>query len=387
MSKKLLLILSDYISSWIYKGEVIERYYNPGNLFDEVHILFTNDDKPDVSFLQPMVGDAKIFIYNYPEPPGFLKKTLGWQPFLMKKWANGAIEIAQRIKPDLIRCHGLFLNTFLAVEIKKKMQVPVITSLHGNPDVDYLRGRLARTWKDKIIGQCHGVIERYCLKYIDHVIAVYSPIVSYLEKHLVKSFSVIHNVVAINAPIKKNYNFDSNNVNLICVGRQTVLQKDPSNIIRALASLNKVNLTIIGDGDLHQGLIELANGLGVADRVKFIKNIDNKSILSLMQKSDFFIYHSINYEISKGCIEAALIGLPVILNDRNGNPANELVDSGFVLVKDDPNAYASALTEMINDDNLRKNTATSSHEYALKHWSPNVAEGKIVDLYKEYLVQ
>ena len=38
---------------------------------------------------------------------------------------------------------------------------------------------------------------------VSHVIAVYSPIVPYLEKHKVKNYSLIYNVVALEA--KKYY--------------------------------------------------------------------------------------------------------------------------------------------------------------------------------------
>ena len=386
MKKKLLVILSDYISSWIHKGEVGVRYYNPGNYFDEVHFLFTNDDKVDPLLLRPMVGDAQIYVHNYPEPTGFFRKTLGWHPYLMRTWAKGALKLIQEISPNIVRCHGLFLNTFLAAELKKNTNIPVITSLHGNPDVDYLRGRLANNFKEKIIGKCQERLEKYCLKNMDHVIAVYSPIVPYLIKHKVKSYSVVHNVVAHNAVAKQNYDIDPTKVKLLCVGRQTISQKDPKNIIRAVAQTKSYHLTLVGDGDLHAGLNELAVQLDCADRIKFIRNLDNKSILELMRASDIYIYHSINYEISKGCIEAALIGLPIILNDRFGEPAEELVDAGFILVEDTPEAYSLALNNLVYDDELRKYTAKNSKAYALAHWAPEVTESKVVDIYKEYMI-
>lgn len=385
MTKKLLIISSENISSWISKGENAPRYFNPGNFFEEVHILLINNDHPDLSLVQPLVGEAKLFIYNHPEPDNFFKKTLGWQPILMKKWANLAVEMVIKIHPTLVRCYGLHINALLALQIKQKLKIPFITSLHGNPDIDYLRGRLGLTLKDKIIGKCQEQLEMHCLKYVDHVIAVYSPIEPYLQKHRVKSYSIIHNVVGHGAEIKQNYNIDPNYINLICVGRQTILQKDPTNIIKAISQIPNTYLTLVGDGDLHNGLIELSITLGCKNRIKFIKSIENKKLFTLMKNSDFYIYNSINFEISKSCIEAALIGLPVILNNRFGKPAQELVDAGFYLVEDSPAAYKECIEKLVNDQEYRVNLAKNSHQYSLKNWAPNITEQKIVDLYSRFV--
>lgn len=383
MNKRLLIISSDYISAWVKKGEVVPRYYNPGNLFDEVHIMMTNDDKPALKLVQPMVGDAKLFFYNYPEPDGFFKRTFGWHPFLMKMWSDGAIELAKIINPHLVRCYGLHLNTFLGVMMKKTLGVACITSLHGNPDVDYLRGRLAKAWKDKIIGLLQERLEKFCLKRLDHVIAVYTPIESYLKKHSVKNYSIIHNVVGMGAIEKQHYGIQGP-LKLLCVGRQTYLQKDPTSIIKAISSIEGVQLTLIGDGDLHDSLKQLVDQLGCQHRVTFIRSLENSKILEIMQQADIYVYHSINYEISKTCIEAALVGLPIIANDRNNNPAEELCSAGFYLVNDTAEAYKEAILYLSHDHKKRKKLAQSSHAYAKKHWAPEITELKLMNLHKQY---
>ncbi len=384
MTQKLLVIIPDRLSVLIQKGEVVPRYYNPGNLFDEVHIMMTNDDRPDPRLVQPMVGDAKLFLYNYPEPNGFFKKTLGWRPFLMKAWAVGAIELANKIKPHLIRCYGLHLNAFLGIMMKKTLGVACITSLHGNPDVDYLRGRLAKTWKDRIIGFFQGKLEEYCLKKLDHTIAVYTPIEPYLKKHNAKNYSIIHNVVGMGAREKEHYDIQGS-LKLVCVGRQTYLQKDPASIIKAISSLEGVQLTLIGDGDLHDPLKQLVDQLGCQRRVTFIRSLENSKILEIMQQADIYVYHSINYEISKTCIEAALVGLPVIVNDRNNNPAEELRSAGFYLVEDTPEAYKEAILFFSQDHKKRKELAQHSHAYAKENWAPEITERKLMNLHKQYI--
>ena len=384
MKKILLVIILDRLSVLINKGEVVPRYYNPGSLFDEVHIIMTNDDKPEASLVQPMVGNAKLFLHNYPISGNFLKTTLGYRPILMQKWAHDILKIL-KMRPDIIRCHGIHLNVFLAIYIKKHFNIPVVVSLHGNPDIDYFRGRLACNMKRKLIGLCDKYLEKYCLKSVDHVIAVYSPIIPYLEGNSVKNYSVIYNVVALGVSRKENYNIKKSRVNLLCVGRQTWNQKDPSNIIKAVSSLPNMYLTLVGEGDLQKHLVQLAKDLECKNRIKFVKSISNKDLCEYMRDIDIYVYHSVNYELSKSCIEAALIGLPIIVNNRNNHPANELKDAKFYIVPDSPDGYKNAILKLAENSEYRNQLADHIYQYAQKNWNPDLMEEKLSNLYSNFL--
>jgi hypothetical protein len=72
----LLVIVPDRISEILTKGEYPPRYYNPGELFDEVHILMTNDDTPDIFTLKRTVGRARLFIHNLPAEKKYFLKLL-----------------------------------------------------------------------------------------------------------------------------------------------------------------------------------------------------------------------------------------------------------------------------------------------------------------------
>ena len=64
---RLLVIIPDRLYHIIAKGELQPAYYNPGEVFDEVHILMCNDDHPDVAALHYLVGSARLFLHNYPD--------------------------------------------------------------------------------------------------------------------------------------------------------------------------------------------------------------------------------------------------------------------------------------------------------------------------------
>src|SRR5215213_1373875 len=105
MRRTLMVIVSEAVSDWLDKGEVVDRYYNPGELFDEVHLVLTNDDRPDRARLQRLVGRARAEVHNRPLPEGVFRRTLGYRPRLLRPWTAGVAVLARRVRPDLVRCH------------------------------------------------------------------------------------------------------------------------------------------------------------------------------------------------------------------------------------------------------------------------------------------
>jgi len=380
-----MVILIDRLSVIASKGELTPRYYNPGDVFDEVHFLLLNDDRPNAPALQPATGRAKIFVHNLPAGPLLFMATLAWTPFLLRLWTRRVVNLAKTIRPHLIRSYGNWLNGFAGAEIKRQMNIPFIISLHGNPDVDYYRGRRAKTMRHHIYGWACERIEKIALSFADFVIAVYSPIVPYLEKHRVAGFAVIQNAISRDCAPKENYGLDRNNVKLLCVGRQDIMEKDPSAILEAMSELPHTSLTIIGRGSLHDILKQKAQNLGVNDRVTFIPAMPNQDILNLMRTSDIYVYSSDNYEISKTTIEAALTGLPIILNDRNGDPAKELRNGNFMLVENTKEGFRRAIAHLIDNDEERERRGREGRNYALKELNPVVSETRVADIYKKYL--
>jgi glycosyltransferase involved in cell wall biosynthesis len=382
--ERLFVVIPDRLSLLVSKGEVTPRYYNPGNLFREVHILMTNDDRPDPAGVQPMVGDAKLTIYNLPAGTDTFVRSFGWRPALLRGWAGPAVRLAKNSPPQLVRCHGNNLNAFAALEIKRALGVPYVVSLHGNPDVDYNRGRLGRTWQRRLAGVAIESVEIATIKNADFVVPVYSPIVPYLEKHGVRDYEIIYNAVDCDDVVKTDYAI-RDRVKAICVGRQESLQKDPSPIIEAVAELPSIDLTLIGDGDLHDGLRALAERLGVSDRVRFIRRMPNAQVLKEMAAADLYVYCSDNWEISKTCIEASLMGLPIILNRRRGGLAAELVGDHVLAVEQSAAGYREALETLMADERMRERLGRNAASLAHEHWHPAIMESRYAGIYRRLI--
>ena len=341
-----MVIVPDRLSALSDKGEVTERYYNPGDLFRKVDIVLVNDDAPDPALIQPMVGSAELTIHNLPEAPGLFKRSLAWRPRLLRGWASGAVELAERIQPQLIRCHGAHLNAFCASEIKRRLGVPYVVSMHINPDSD-IRANQKREanvdWRARL--QVHATIgiERAALSNADCVVAVYRFIVPYAERMGAQRIEVIYNVVCPGGSRpKESYAIDGP-ARIVVPGRQ-IPPKDPTPVLEALDGLPDVHATLIGDGSKHAALRQTAERLGLNGRVDFVKAVPNDNLCLNLRDYDALVSVNDYGGASKVELEASLVGMPVITNRHPAEAAPEVLESNCLVVEGDAASYRAALT-------------------------------------------
>lgn len=382
MTNRLLVIISDRLSDLVRKGEVTQRYYNPGDVFDEVHLLQINDDRPDPAAVQPMVGDARLLIHNLPAGLRTLLQSLAWRPPLLRGWADRGVHLARELQPSLVRCYGAHLNAFAAYEIRKALGIPYVVSLHINPDED-VRGR-ARGLRQRLLTRAIVSVEKASLRNADLVLPVYEPIVPFLERLGITRFEVVHNALnPISLQVKATYALHDP-VRIVSVGRQ-IAEKNPENIIRALAQIPNADLTLVGDGPLHNCLKQLASEVGVRGRVSFRRAVGNDELCHLLAEQDIFCVHSEYWEISKAVLEALLTGLPVVVNRRIGKRVPELRDDLVALVDNTPAAYAVTLRRLIEDGLYREQLGCRAFAYAHEHWAPEKMEARVAAIYRDFL--
>ena len=280
---RLTILVAEHISEWIDKGEVVDRYYNPGDLFDEVEIVLTNDDDPDPAAIQRLVGRATWSVSRFPTPPAFFYRTAGLRLSLVRRWAQPAVEHVLARRPALMRCHGSDLNGVIAAEVRRRAAIPFVLSLHTNPGES--RRFVQRRWrhdpKAAILAAANAPIERIGLRHADCVICVYRYIVPWARSAGATRVEVIPNAVASgNVVAKRDYRL-RDPPRVIVPGRQTH-GKDPRPVIDAIARLPGVELLLIGDGDLHEALRERAAQRASSGRVHFQKRLPNTELMELL---------------------------------------------------------------------------------------------------------
>ena len=386
---RLLVIVPDRVSEILAKGEYQPCYYNPGEVFDEVHILMTNDDSPSLADLQRTVGRATLFVHNHPDNLTLVNCRPAWlREMRLRKWAKGGVDIARAIRPSLIRCHGSDWNTYLASRIKAELGIPYVVSLHINPDINPVR-RIVKpqlTAKEQRHNAFYEHVESTALCNADLVMPVYRPIVPYLKRLGVERVEVCYNVLNTKYLRVKNDYALHDPARIIYVGR-LFEEKNPDNIMRALVRLPGAVLTIVGDGPIRPRLEQFAIDLGIADRVIFRPAVANDELCELLAEQDIFAVHTEYWEISKSVLEALLTGLPIVINRRIGEPVPELEGDFVCMVENSEEAYFKSLRQLLTDDEARAALGQRALAHARANWSPAITEAKFASIYRSFLNQ
>ncbi len=382
--KRLLVIVPDRISAIIDKGEFQPNYYNPGEYFDDVHLLLVNDDRPAPDRIQHTVGRARLHLHNHPSDLDLVARHHPLTtPFRLRRWARGGVEIARRINPDLIRCHGVDWNAFLASRINAELGVPYVVSIHINPDENPVRrfNGPDLTAEQRRQNAFYEYLEAKGLERARLAMPVYRPILPYLERKGVARVAVCYNILDGRSLRRKTSYRLSDPPRLLYVGR-LFADKDPSAIIRAVATIPGLRYTIVGDGPLRPELEALVAALEVGDRIDFRPAVVNAELCSMLADYDLFVIHTDYYEISKSLLEALLVGLPVVMNARRGPAVPELSDGIVRLVPNTVEAYRAAIGELLRDHRAREALGRRAYGHAQANFAPAIAEKKVVDIYR-----
>ena len=172
---------------------------------------------------------------------------------------------------------------------------------------------------------------------------------------------------------------------ILSVGRQ-FKDKNPENIIHAVADMENVELTLVGDGPYHEKLKNLATQKDALSKIKFISSIPNQKLCQEMADYDLFVLHTEYWELSKSLLEPLLTGLPIVLNKREGRPIPELEGKDLVYyVENTPVSYRQAFIDLFEDDKKRENLGQHAKELSGKFWAPYETEKKFVNIYKNLM--
>ncbi|MDD5430709.1 MAG: glycosyltransferase family 4 protein [Candidatus Pacebacteria bacterium] len=196
--------------------------------------------------------------------------------------------------------------------------------------------------------------------------------------------SVIYNAVDFRDNLPKHEN--SNAPTLVFVGR-LVPWKGVEMLINAVSKLkNKypdIMLEILGDGPEMKNLQLITDNLKLKNNINFRGRINSRETMEILAKAAVFVLNT-NYEgLPHTVLEAMSIGVPVITTPVGGNV--EVVQNGIngLLARyNDEGAWIKAISELLNDANLRKKLAENAKKMLEKFkWEELMA--KTVEVFKK----
>ena len=341
---KKVLIVASVISfiEWFNK-ENVDYLHNTLNC--EVHIACNFDymDDTDVERTQKYITQIKmqgIILHNiaFARSP-FAKDNLNAYKELKR--------IISEHKFDLIHCHTptASMLTRLAAKNARRSGSVVMYSCHG---FHFHNSSPKKNW---IV---YYPVEKFLSRYCDYIVTInkedYNRAKTFHCKNVryIPGVGVdinrIKNLVVDKKAKKESIGVPADKVLIISAG-ELIERKNHEVIIKALAKVNNPNLyyAIAGKGPLEQHLKEVANSLGLSDRVIFLGF--RTDVFELYHAADISAFPSKIEGLGLSGIEAMAAGIPLPDAARFANTAAGVV-VGIAIFNPLPNCPSTKLSLM-----------------------------------------
>lgn len=370
---KICIFPNDPIYAYYKKGEIKERYFNPENLFDEIHIISLTSKDIDESKVREIAGKSKLVIHSVGK--------INVKNYRIR--LNSIIKLIKEINPDIIRAYNPLIEGWLAAKCAKNLKIPFYLSLHTQ--YDYKRKILKKTNLQKyfILKFTEIFIEPFVLKNADEISIVYEIINPYVKKYVNKKPQLIHNKIDCEK-FFRSHKIESLPTPLIISVGNLIPTKNHQLIIESMKYVN-ANLLIIGGGEQFEFLKNHINKLGLENKIKIINSVRHDEIQNYYKSAEIFaLAFDTNLEgLPIPVLEAMATGLPVVIPRLNEGYFEGLEN---VVIFSELNAisFGKYFSEIINNLELMKSLSEKSIIKA-KEFDVKIIENKEAKIYKKLL--
>lgn len=378
--KRLLVLANDPLAEYYKKGELVDRYFNPCDFFDEVYFISLSEKDVDAQAIQQAAGRARVRI-------SAVGSAGPWIFFSGSKTRKKIMEIAAGFQPDCIRAYNAHVQGFLGASISAALNIPLLVSLHINPQKDI------RPFLNPFLHPCRWLfwslskylIEPFVLRKAAKIICAYNFIYEFAKNSCKgpEKIEVIYNRIDMNQFMPDTAVKDGHaGINILCVGR-LFESKDPECLIKAMPYIN-AKLVIIGDGPYRKKMEGITESLNLNGKVSLILSVPNKEISRYYKEADIFVSVNDYGGISKVVIEAMASGLPIVVNRPRWESSPELLGDTAVISDNSPGGFAKALNRMIANPGLMAKLGSRNRQKALEI-DGRIMEQKETQIYKGLL--
>jgi len=162
-----------------------------------------------------------------------------------------------------------------------------------------------------------------------------------------------------------------------------------SSFLRLSESLEQVTssgwqLLVVGDGEARAQVQEMFSNF--ADRTAFLGARDPDEVSALLRASDLMVWPAVNEAIGMALLEAQANGVPVVAGNEGG--VHTVVDSGqtgLLTHPDDSQAFAAAVSRLLNDDALRSRFGASARKRVSSRHSNESAASNLRQLLRRLI--
>lgn len=297
--------------------------------------------KHTAPFVPEETVDGWLFHRTPPVAPGVKLPGLG-EIALIKQTEKRLLEVAQKVKPDLLHAHSPVLDAIPALRVGRQLGIPVVYEVrafwedaavdHGTTTEGSLRYRLTRR------------LETHALRNVDHVFTICEGLRSDIVARGIAAdkVTVIPNAVDIeafdvggqpDAALKSKLGLDGKTVVgfigsfYAYEGLDLLLQAVPALLKRR----PDVRVLLVGGGPQDEALRAQAKSLGIADQVVFTGRVPHAEVQRYYDLIDVLAYPRHSMRLTELVtplkpLEAMAQGRVLIASDVGGH--KELIRDG-----------------------------------------------------------
>lgn len=239
--------------------------------------------------------------------------------------------------PDVIHAHNIFYGGYMAVQIARQHNIPVVLTEHSS---NHLRGRIF------LPGQ--HLIARYTLQHTNKPLAVGKPLANILNQkyHPKNKVETIDNVVDTEYFVPKTRD---ELFTFVAVGQLKKIKRFDL-LISAFAQAFRdkpVKLIIGGSGGETNNLQKLVTSLNIQSQIELLGQLSREQVRDLFQRASVVVSSSTIETFGITLIEAMSCGIPVIAT-RSGGPEQFITDEiGILIPVDNQQALVDAMQTMV----------------------------------------
>ncbi|MCX5679738.1 MAG: glycosyltransferase [Candidatus Omnitrophica bacterium] len=294
-------------------------------------------------------------------------------------------ELITRYRIDILSCHGykadlcgLLLSKFYRCNVR------LVAMAHGwvTPGLKF---------------RIYYLLDKLILRYFDRIILVADGLLDELKGFAISPDKtvVIHNAIDTDVLEKKG---DRNALRKVLnLGREDLvigfigrLSKEKSidtvlfAVKKTLVSLKDVKFLIVGEGSQKDSLLNIAEKLGINDRIIFAGY--QKEVEGIYGVLDLYVSASLKEGLPNSILEAQAMGVPCIVTDISGN--NDIIKNGvngYLIKPGDHETLSRKIVALLEDKDLAGRFTVEGKRIVKQKFSLTERIGKLEDLYRELM--